>query len=443
MSKVLFCANTSGHLPYWENILIALERLNYEVIITYTHSQRINNKEEYQENGFKVVRFPIRELSRLDNVARDTQTALNYRARKDQSVYYFERWAARLPHWLWRIVLNRHTGNLLMGLRAEKIIKLFIEKKPANRDVKAFIEEIGPEFVLASPANLQGSLDIECVKAARELNIPSAILALSWDNLTTKGLFHAVPDMLFVWNSVHKKEAEVVHGIPSENIEVSGSPFFEKWLRPEFLGGEKEGLMEKMGLKRDARYVLYVGSTKRIAEDEGWLVKDIDEMIHREFPDLYLVVRPHPANVEPFKNIVSERVIVWPKEGVLATKKQDVDDYRIMLTNALAVVGINTSAMVDAVVLGVPTVAFLVEKYRRTQVEAIHFKYMMESHAVGLVEHADELMNLLQAIDLNKAWGEEDRGNFVKKFIAPYGRDIMPSEYIAEKIDNCIAHDPA
>jgi hypothetical protein len=163
-------------------------------------------------------------------------------------------------------------------------------------------------------------------------------------------------------------------------------------------------------------------------------------MLHRELPDVYLIVRPHPANVEPFKNIVSERVVVWPKDGVLATKKQDIDDYRIMLTNALAVVGINTSAMVDAVVLGVPTVAFLAEKYRRTQVEAIHFKYMMESHAVGLVEHTDELINLLRDIEQNRSWGDDDREYFVKKFIAPHGRYSMPSEYIAGKIDECLVN---
>ncbi len=440
MSKVLFCGRSPYHQPYWRNILIALEKLNHEVIITYTQGQEDNEKEEYQENRFKVVRFPIRNLSRLDHVVRDTQTVLNYRAREDQSAYYFERWAARLPRLVWRIVVNRHTGSLLAALRAEKVIQFFIEKKPANKDVKSFIEEIGPDFVLASPANHPGSLDIECVKAARELNIASGILALSWDNLTTKGLFHAVPDMLFVWNSVHKKEAERIHNIPSENIEISGAPFFEKWLRPEFMEGEKEDLLEKMGLKKDVRYVLYVGSTKRIAKDESWLVKDIDEILRREFQNVYLVVRPHPANVEPFKKIASERVVVWPKKGVLATKKEDVDDYRVILMNAMAVVGINTSAMVDAVILGTPTVAFLTEKYRRTQVEAVHFKYMMESHAIGLVDHIEGLIKLLRNIELNKAWGEEDRENFVKKFIAPYGRDCMPSEYISKKIDSCVAH---
>ena len=104
MSKVLFCAISPNHKAYWNNILIALEELGHEVIITYTQVQLDNKKEEYQKNEFKVVRFPIRELSRLDNVARDTQTALNYLSRKDQSVYYFERCAARLPYWLWRIV---------------------------------------------------------------------------------------------------------------------------------------------------------------------------------------------------------------------------------------------------------------------------------------------------------------------------------------------------
>ncbi|MGA8258775.1 MAG: CDP-glycerol glycerophosphotransferase family protein [Arenicellales bacterium] len=439
MARILFCAKTALHRPYWISVLTTLAGRGHEMLLTYGDGAA---GLESSNEGFTIMPFPVKALSRIDHLMRETRTAISYRQRKGQSSYYFRRWAGNLPSPLSRLVMNSRSGEALVRLRVDTLLGKLISRKPANRAVKKALQDAEPDFVLASPANHWGSLDIECVKAARELSIPCAIVTLSWDNLSTKGLFHATPDILFVWNAAHAKEAEAIHGIPPSNIVVSGAPFFEKWLAPAAQTGEAKGFLARIGLKPGSRYVLYVGSTRRTARDESWLVRDMEDILGNspKLRDLSLVVRPHPANVEPFRDACSDRVIVWPREGVLPSGHEDVEEFRIMLENASAVVGINTSAMIDAVTLNVPTVAFLADRYARTQVRAVHFKRLMNSGAVGLVDNKDALAGMLTYVSRRRDWREEERQEFVDKYIAPHGRDYPPSAHIADCIERRLGH---
>jgi hypothetical protein len=434
MTRILFCAKTSAHQPYWADILAALRERGDEVLVTYSQGSA---EGESPNKNYQVVPFPIKSLSRIDHLLRETRTAISYRRRKDQSFYYFARWTWNLPNVISRIVRNRILGAALVWLRVDKMLGYLIEKKPPNRAVKRFLRDVKPDFVLASPANHFGSLEIECVKAARKLKIPTGIVTLSWDNLTTKGLFHAIPDILFVWNTEHKNDAESIHDVPGSSISISGAPFFEKWLKSKARLGNEREFLAKLGLEPGSRYVLYVGSTRRTAKEEDWLVRDIREMMDDSpaLRDIQLVIRPHPANVEPFRGLSLERAMVWPEEGVLPSERQDIDDFRRMLTGSVAVVGINTSAMIDAIVLGVPTVAFLTERYAKTQAQATHFRQLMNSGAVGLVESIEELNGLLVDIAGRQAWQESKRQDFIERYIAPHGREYLPSAYIADRVD--------
>lgn len=49
--------------------------------------------------------------------------------------------------------------------------------------------------MVLSPVNMRFSEELDYLKAARELGIPTHLAVYSWDNLSTQGLIHMTPDM--------------------------------------------------------------------------------------------------------------------------------------------------------------------------------------------------------------------------------------------------------
>ena len=48
---------------------------------------------------------------------------------------------------------------------------------------------------------------IDLLRSAIRRGIPTAVMVWSWDHLSSKALIRDVPDALFVWNDVQKREA--------------------------------------------------------------------------------------------------------------------------------------------------------------------------------------------------------------------------------------------
>ena len=98
--------------------------------------------------------------------------------------------------------------------------------RPATR---AFLEERAPDLLVVSP--LFGSeAQLEALRAARALGIPSCHAVASWDNLTNKGLDpRRCPDTLLVWNEGQAREAVELHGVPAERVVVTGAQNFDEW----------------------------------------------------------------------------------------------------------------------------------------------------------------------------------------------------------------------
>jgi hypothetical protein len=299
-----------------------------------------------------------------------------------------------------------------------------------------------PDVVVATPVNHRFSGELEYVKAAKSMGIPTVIINQSWDNLTTKGLYHVVPDLLLVWNEAQKKEAVEIHGIPEENIAVTGAPFFDKWFHHRQCEDRKE-FCDKVGLNHKKPFVLYLGSSSKIAEDETWLIKDI----HDGLEGVGLLVRPHPANTKHYSKLIDGFVpypsngslkikddfVVYPIDGELPEDEGSQQDFYNALKQCVCVIGINTSGMIDAVINGKPCIAFMSNKYRLTQRETAHFQQMIETAYVAFTPEkvAYHIARLIG--------GEDDRWSvrkkFVKQFIRPRGLDRKAGEIAAQEVE--------
>ena len=58
-------------------------------------------------------------------------------------------------------------------------------------------------------------MQVEFVRAANRMGIPTCLCVHSWDNLTNKGLIHELPDAITVWNEMQRDEAVEFNGSPA------------------------------------------------------------------------------------------------------------------------------------------------------------------------------------------------------------------------------------
>ena len=65
--------------------------------------------------------------------------------------------------------------------------------------------------MLLTPLIDLGSSQIDYLRAARELGVPTALCVWSWDHLSSKALIRECPERVFVWNETQKREAVELH----------------------------------------------------------------------------------------------------------------------------------------------------------------------------------------------------------------------------------------
>ncbi len=438
--RVLFVGRSVYHFTYYRSLLEALRRRDHDLELRFDERWSSGNsdvslQEFLEQNSDVVSRWSETRRDRLRAplfALRELRSYGSYLRRSEQSSYYLDRWRAYLgPNF--KRVDRRAAVRWLLGQKALSVAMRGLEAlAPAAKNVVADLRRVAPDVVLASPANMRFTEEIEYVKAAKSLGIPTAVLVLSWDNMSTKGLINVRPDLLLAWNRAHASEAVRYHGISESHILLTGAPFFDKWFNSHHDAVDRPELLRRAGLPVDAPFVLYLGSSKNIAKDESWLVADLLEALDKSetLRGASIMIRPHPANATPFGELAqsNSRVAVWPPDGQLPESGGMQADFRDSVQHAAAIAGINTTAMIDALILGRPCVAIVTKQYEKTQLRAQHFRHLLDSEALNVARGVGEAVAQLEAV----AAGQDDRAAsrqaFLSEFVRPQGLDVNAGE---------------
>jgi hypothetical protein len=353
------------------------------------------------------------------------------------------RWAARIARGLVGDTdLRRSRRVLKMTRRVEDAI-------PPSREVDEFLLRLKPDLVVATGTIRFVSPEIDVLKSARALGIPTGIFVTSWDNLTNKGSIKFVPDLLFVWNAVQARDAVELHDIPPERVRTTGAHVFDEWFdrRPS---GSREDFVARVGLDPDEPFVVYLCSSRNIAHPteiefvQSWLRAlrtSGDERLRR----VGVLVRPHPnasaqwAGVE----LADPNAAVWPRQGVHPVAAEARADFVDTLAHSAAVVGINTTAMIEAAILGRPVLTVRVPSFR--QEGTLHFHHLLAENG-GFLHVADDLdshvRQLGDVLDEDRE-GAERRRKFVESFVRPGGLDRRAAPLAAMAIEELADVEPA
>lgn len=319
---------------------------------------------------------------------------------------------------------------------------------PPPREVEDVFRRIGPDVLLLTPLLYFRSHQVDHVRCARQLGVKSVLGVGSWDHLTTKGLIHEVPDRVVVWNEAQKQEAIDLHDIPAERVLVTGAQAYDHWFatRP---ASDRETFCRRVSLDPKRPILLYLCSSPFIAPQEVGFVRRwiaaIRGSADARLRTAGLLVRPHPQNARQWQNVELSRefdnVAFWPKTGVNPIGGAAREEYFDSMYHAEAVVGVNTSAMIESGIVGRPVYSVRADEFAATQEGTLHFQHLKNVEggllhlAADLDEHVDQLSRLLAGD------GDERRSarRFIEAFIRPHGLDVPATPLVVDGIERLAA----
>jgi hypothetical protein len=309
---------------------------------------------------------------------------------------------------------------------------------PDDPSLRAYIEEQKPDVVLVTPLIALGSSQIDYLRAARLAGIPTALCVWSWDHLSSKALIRELPDRIFVWNETQKRESIELHGVPASQVVVTGAQCFDKWFDRQPLR-DRDMFCRQVGLPADRPILLYVCSAPFIgSQPEAPFVVDWIRRIRshpssrlRETP---ILVRPHPSRRsewEPVDLAPYADVAVWGSDPVSPDARADYFD---SLFHSAIVVGLNTSAFIEAAILGRPVFTILLSEWHESQMGTIHFRYLFEAGG-GLLNSTTNFDEHLAQIDHALAVPLTEVRPFVREFVRPRGLDVPATPVFVEHVE--------
>jgi hypothetical protein len=314
---------------------------------------------------------------------------------------------------------------------------------PASRAQKRFIGKIRPDVLLVSPLLSHSGQQSEYLRAARSLGVPTAYCVASWDNLTTKGAMRGEPDYIILWNDTQKKEAIDLHGADPGRIIVTGAQYFDEWFvrRPS---RERADFCRTVGLPPDRPILMYMCSSNFMAPNERafvlkWLAS-LRRSVAPELAEASILIRPYPEYADQWREVDFHpygNVVVWPSNGEYAITESAKCNFYDSVYHSLAVVGVNTTAMIESAIIGRCVLSVLDSEFNESQANTIHFSYLKQENggflylARDLEEHVAHLMTILKDQDRMR----QQISRFVSHFARPHGMEQAGVPMVARAIE--------
>ena len=358
-------------------------------------------------------------------------TALRSRARRQAHPL-----AARLAEW--------PGGRARAGLAALSAAARACDRAiPPRPEVGALLDRLAPDVVMLTPLLYFGSQQPDYVRAARARGIPSVLCVGSWDHLTTKGLIHEVPDRVVVWNEAQRAEAARFHGVPPSRVVVTGAQPYDHWFttRPSTT---REAFCARVGLPPERPILLYLCSSPFIAPEEVPFVRRWMAAVRASADPVLrgasLLVRPHPQNSRQWQGVrlqdADAGAVVWPETGANPVDAEARAQYYDSMFHSLAVVGVNTSALIESGIVGRVVYSVATDDFAGTQEATLHFQHLKSVNggllhlATSLDEHVAQLERLVSGRDAAVPPRE-----FVEGFVRPHGLDVPATPRVVDAIE--------
>ncbi len=314
---------------------------------------------------------------------------------------------------------------------------------PSSAQIDHFFAQQAPDLVAVSPLVDFSAEQVDIVKSARRHGTPVVACIASWDNLTNKGLMRVVPDRVCVWNGVQRSEAVNLHGIPEERVAITGAQLFDRWFE-RAPSTSRDTFCQSYGFDPAHPLLLYTCSSSFIAPAPAeiafvrqWLSA---LRANATTASANVLIRPHPFNVWEWNDVdLSDLgpVAVSPRESYNPLSEAVRSGFYDALHHSAAVVGVNTSAMIEAAIVGRPVLSILAPQFAATQEGTLHFRHLLPENGGFLqlsASVAEHIPQVVDALTRPEQWSERTT-RFVDTFIRPLGRDRACTPILVDAIE--------
>lgn len=465
MRVVFFQRNLSGYFRLFENGFAALLARGHEVhvslddpaVIGGTEAARIGEEWAQVLSDAHGGRLTWGHTPHPES--HEGWYELRRRTRLTRDYFYFLRPDFASTPWFEERSRMRAPGNAvrlakLPGMRSgpalgavAAVTGVMEEAFPSNPAMVAHLEALAPDVVMVSPHLMPGSMHTEIVRVAQGLGLPSVIAVASWDNLSSKQPIRVRPDVVTVWNETQRAEAQRFHGLPKGSIAVTGAHVYDSWF--ERTASPRETFCASVGLDPDRPFLLYLGGAlfpspiteARFALDWVRALRGSEDPLMR---DVQILLRPHPTRADEWAAVdfSGEHDVIAPgsdgRMPVAADAKQYFYD---SLFHSAAVAGLNTSAMIEAGIIGRRVLSVHAPEFATSQTGTIHFQYLTEV-AGGLLRMAGDMPEHLAHLGatLREApAGENPNRRFIEAFVRPHGIDRPAAPFFADAVEAAAA----
>jgi hypothetical protein len=455
--KILFIARHYSYLRLFESAVIELAGRGHTITLAADRDEQLGGRQMVERIAARFRNVTLADApgrtGAWAEVARRVRLALDYLRFLDplyESTPHLRRRVRERGSTLIRWMIEARAWQMVGGLSIMRTLLRALERGlPGVPAIESFLRRQAPDVLLVTPMIDIGSPQLDHLASAQRLGIRTVLPVGSWDHLSSKALLRAWPDRLIVWNDIQRREAIEMHGVPAERIVVTGAQCYDQWFDRKPARG-REAFCARVGLPADRPFVLYICSSlfrETVLEPafvERWIraVRGSDDP---RLKDIGILVRPHPARLDEWTGVDLSGyrdVSFWGAHPVDADAKADYFD---SMYYSAAVVGLNTSAMLEAGIVGKPVHTVLLPEISADNQEGtLHFRYLTTVNG-GLLwtsRSLDEHLTLLAGSLAGEGGGDERARQFVEGFIRPFGRSEAATPRFVAAIED-VAAQPA
>jgi len=360
----------------------------------------------------------------------------------EKTQFYPKRWKRYIHPKLQKLFGWSFARFLLKTGLCGMVLHLVEVLTPAPGLIIRHLMEFKPDMVVVSPVNLRySSADLEYLKAAVQLKIPTILPMTSWDNITAKGLYHIWPDRFLLWNFVQVEQIFEHQGVSSERVRIIGATTMDQWC-PSPLPTSRRNFCQTHNLRQEDPIISYFGGSSLATwGDESHFVDELRKVLDRSGDErlrkTQIIVRPHPRYYQKYEKIVLRDVHIVPQGKFAWNQKEFSQIFYDTIYHSAAIVGVNTSAMLDVIVIDRPVISILEKQHDHTQADTYHFPELIKSGAIYL-KKLDEIEGTLIDIFDERNGLQEKRKQFVADHLMPRGLGISVGEIIADEIEQLV-----
>ena len=438
-----------GSLRMYESVLLRLATAGHDIRILSNRRDSIGSGIDPERllSDVPQIRWSWEEVrpSAWSELAAAVRIWLDY-------LRYFEPTYAHAPRLRMRVgervppILRRVTGWPLLRTESwRRVLVGFLRTVervlPWQPETDGIMREYQPDLVVVTPMLDLGSRQIDVLRSARAFGARTVLSIGSWDHLSSKGRISEMPDRVLVWNETQVGEAVELHGVPPERLVVVGAQCYDQWF-DRVPARTPEQFCEMLKLPADRPFLLYACSAlyPHTPTEARFVRQWIEEVRASDDPLLRsaaILVRPHPTRLEEWNEVDLSDLPDVTLYGSLPVDDRSKEDYFESLYYSAAMAALNTSAFIEAAIVGRPVHTIVVPEFSERQEGTLHFHYLTKVGggvlrvARSFDEHRTQLAASLRepvAADLNVP--------FVTAFVRPLGLDRAATDAFVGAIED-------